>query len=164
MSVGLLLITHAGIGGELLAAATRMLGACPLRAKTLAVSNSDDPAQVGAQARALAQGLDAGDGVLVLTDLFGSTPANIATGLCDAGRTRILTGVNLPMLVRVLNYPQLPLEAMADKALSGARDGVLECPAVGCAAPGQSTPRQSARGQSKAEQPAPGSLDPTGRT
>ncbi len=133
MSVGLLLITHAGIGAELLEAATRMLGSCPLRAKALAVQNGDDPALMGSRARACMHELEAGDGVLVLTDLFGSTPANIASGLRDAGHTRILSGVNLPMLVRVLNYPQLPLDALVDKALSGARDGVLLCPAVGCA-------------------------------
>ncbi len=132
MSVGLLLITHEGIGAELLAVATCMLGRCPLRAEALAVSNGDDPAAVGARARACARALDAGDGVLVLTDLFGSTPANIAAGLSDIDGIRILSGVNLPMLVRVLNYPDLSLAAMADKALHGARDGVLECPGAGC--------------------------------
>jgi PTS system ascorbate-specific IIA component len=135
VSVGLLLITHAGIGAELLAAATGMLGVCPLRAQALSVDNADDPELVGERALACARELDAGDGVLVLTDLFGATPANIASRLCDAGRTRILSGVNLPMLVRVLNYPQLPLDAMAQKALSGARDGVLLCPAAVTAAP-----------------------------
>jgi PTS system ascorbate-specific IIA component len=135
VSVGLLLITHAGIGAELLAAATRMLGACPLRAKALAVGNADDPESVGKRARAYARDLDAGDGVLVLTDLFGSTPSNIASRLGDTGRPRIriLSGVNLPMLVRVLNYPQLPLDAMVDKAVSGAREGVLICHASECA-------------------------------
>lgn len=133
MSVGLLLITHAGIGAELLAAATGMLGVCPLRAQALAVDNADDPESLGERALACARELDAGDGVLVLTDLFGSTPANIASRLCDAGHTRILSGVNLPMLVRVLNYPELPLEAMVDKALSGAKDGVLLCAAAGAA-------------------------------
>ncbi len=138
MSVGLLIITHDGIGAELLAAATRMLGCCPLRAEALAIGNGDDPQRMGARARRWAKALDVGDGVLVLTDLFGSTPANIAAGLCDHGRTRILSGVNLPMLVRVLNYSELSLDAIVVKALSGARDGVLECPAAGCMAPSQS--------------------------
>jgi len=134
VSVGLLLITHAGIGAELLEAATGMLGACPLEAKALSVENGDDPELMEQRARACAQELDVGDGVLVLTDLFGSTPANIASGLCELRDTRILSGVNLPMLVRVLNYPQLPLDDMVDKALSGAREGVLLCPGVGCVA------------------------------
>ena len=132
MSVGLLLITHGGIGAELLEAATRMLGVCPLQAQALAVENGDDPAQLGRRARACVRELEAGEGVLVLTDLFGSTPANVASDLCDLGNTRILSGVNLPMVVRVLNYPQLSLDALVDKALSGARDGVFQCPAAGC--------------------------------
>ncbi len=134
MTVGVLLITHAGIGAELLDAATRMLGDCPLPAKALAVSNADDPERMRARAEQYTRDLDAGDGVLVLTDLFGSTPANIAAGLCDPEHTRILSGVNLPMLVRVLNYPDLPLEAMAHKAMSGAHDGVLMCTGSGCIA------------------------------
>jgi PTS system ascorbate-specific IIA component len=130
VSVGLLLITDAGIGSELLAAATRMLGVCPLPARALSVRNGDDPALMGQRARAFAAELDAGEGVLVLTDLFGSTPANIATSLGEAGYIRVLSGVNLPMLVRVLNYPKLSLDALVDKALSGARDGVLVCTAT----------------------------------
>jgi mannose PTS system EIIA component len=142
MSVGILLITHAGIGAELLAAATHMLGACPLPAKVLSVSSADDPEHLRARAEECARSLDAGDGVLVLTDLFGSTPANIAAGLCDLEHTRILSGVSLPMLVRVLNYPQLPLEAMARKAMSGAHDGVVMCTGAGCIAEydGDTTP------------------------
>jgi PTS system ascorbate-specific IIA component len=141
MSVGLLLITHADIGAELLAAATRMLGRCPLPAKTLSVSNADDPERLRARAEQYARTLDAGDGVLVLTDLFGSTPANIAVGLVDPARNRVLCGVNLPMLVRVMNYPQLPLDAIAHKALSGGHDGVLVCTGAGCAERDAGLPR-----------------------
>jgi PTS system ascorbate-specific IIA component len=73
--------------------------------------------------------LDTGDGVLVLTDLFGSTPSNIAARLLDSSRTRVVTGINLPMLIRVLNYPQLDLASLAAKAVSGGLDGVFEMPA-----------------------------------
>lgn len=134
MSVGLLLITHAGIGAELLEAATRMLGSLPLPAMAMAVENGDDPERLEALARERLRQLDGGDGVLVMTDLFGSTPSNIAARLCDEGRTRILSGVSLPMLVRVLNYPKLPLDALVAKALSGAHDGVLVCAEPGCPA------------------------------
>jgi PTS system mannose-specific IIA component len=71
--------------------------------------------------------LDDGDGVLVLTDLFGSTPANIAASLQARAGVRTLSGVNLPMVVRVLNYSDLPLDALAEKAFGGGRDGVMYC-------------------------------------
>jgi PTS system ascorbate-specific IIA component len=80
------------------------------------------------QALEMAEALNEGDGVLVLTDLFGSTPANIAGSLQSHPWVRVLAGINLPMLVRVLNYPGLPLEEMAAKAESGGQEGVILCP------------------------------------
>lgn len=128
MSVGLLLITHNRIGAELLTTATRMLGSCPLSATAMPVSESDDPDRLRAEALRRADALDDGAGVLVLTDLFGSTPANVAAALCANPNVRVLSGVNLPMLVRVLNYHGLGLKDLAEKALSGGQDGVLICP------------------------------------
>ncbi len=127
MSIGLLLITHNQIGAQLLATATRMLGRCPLQADCLPVGDDDQPAELFAAARRLAERLDHGDGLLVLTDLYGSTPANIAHALADQRGVRVLAGINLPMLVRVLNYADLELAAVTEKALSGGRDGVLPC-------------------------------------
>jgi len=128
MSVGLLIITHKGIGSSLLATATRILGTCPLSAATLSVTEEAERDQLQQQAFQMAEQLDTGDGLLVLTDLFGSTPANIARNLHSQPAVRVLTGVNLPMLVRALNYPTLPLAEIAAKAESGGRDGVLICP------------------------------------
>jgi PTS system mannose-specific IIA component len=127
VSVGLLLITHNSVGSSLLETAVRMLDGCPLRARALAVTDDAARELLAERAREIAQELDSGEGVLVLADLFGSSPANIANGLKGSGRVRVLTGVNLPMLVRVLNYPDLPLAEMAEKALSGGRDGVVLC-------------------------------------
>jgi len=127
VSVGLLLITHNDIGSSLLETATRMLGTCPLNAEALAVTDDAARDQLAYRARRMAEELDTGEGVLVLTDLYGSSPSNIANSLKGLGPMRVLTGINLPMLVRVLNYPALPLSQMAEKALSGGRDGVLLC-------------------------------------
>ena len=127
MSVGLLLITHNDLGSALLETATKMLGSCPLLAETLAVTESVDLDLLRAQSRRMLEDLNRGQGVLVLTDMFGSTPANVATGLQQEGAVAVVAGVNLPMLVRVLNYPQLELQALSDKAISGGRDGVIFC-------------------------------------
>lgn len=131
MSVGLLLITHNQIGSSLLETTTRILGGCPVRAEALDVPEETNSDLLRLQARRMAERLDTGEGVLVLTDLFGSTPANIANGLQEYDGIRVLTGVNLPMLVRVLNYPTLGLGEMTAKALSGGKDGVLLCPGSG---------------------------------
>jgi PTS system ascorbate-specific IIA component len=127
VTVGLLIITHNQIGSELLNTATRMLGYCPLAAASLNVTEHDDPDQLSMQAQCMADQLDTGWGLLILTDLFGSTPANIAHNICQHHMIKILTGINLPMLVRVLNYPTLDLDNLAYKALSGGLDGVILC-------------------------------------
>ncbi|MEJ2095185.1 MAG: PTS fructose transporter subunit IIA [Gammaproteobacteria bacterium] len=124
MSVGLLIISHDGIGPALLGTATFMLGNCPLQAKLLTASRDCDPDELIAEANEEIKSLDEGDGVLVLTDLYGSTPSNIAGRLCELNKVRTVTGLNLSMLIRVLNYPELNLEELADKAYSGAHDGI----------------------------------------
>lgn len=125
MSVGLLVVTHNRIGHELMRTASNILGVCPLSAECLAIEPDSDPAQVHQRGEEVIRRLDRGDGVLILTDAFGSTPSNVATRLGEDIGTAVVSGVNLPMLLRVLNYPGLTLRELQDKALSGGRDGVL---------------------------------------
>ncbi|KAB7623817.1 PTS sugar transporter subunit IIA [Alkalilimnicola sp. S0819] len=125
MSVALLLITHDRIGDALLDTARRTLGVCPLRAECLSVPQDADPDDMTAQAATLVERLEQGDGVLLLTDAYGSTPSNIACRMRALPGTAVVTGINLPMLLRVLNYPTLDLRALRDKALTGGQDGVL---------------------------------------
>ena len=127
MTVGVLLITHGNIGAVLLQSALDILAVCPLPAMNLAAPSGCDPEQVLQDARRAAGPLDSGHGVLVLTDMYGATPSNIACQLGDFHRVRVVSGVNLPMLIRVLNYADLELDELASKAISGGRDGVLPC-------------------------------------
>ncbi len=130
MSVGILLVTHQSLGTALLRVACGIFGTCPTQAESLEVEN-DAPCEVLLdQAWGLLERLDTGDGVLVLTDIYGSTPANLARDLLNGpGQVRLVAGVNLPMLVRALSYAGLDLDSVADKALAGGRDGVLLCAA-----------------------------------
>ncbi len=131
MNVGILLLTHGQIGNALLQTAVEVLGVCPLSSCVLSAPAGCDPEKILSEAGAALNELDSGDGVLVLTDLYGSTPSNIACKLQLHAQVRVVTGLNLPMLIRVLNYPGLELDALRDKALSGGRDGVLSCNAEG---------------------------------
>jgi PTS system ascorbate-specific IIA component len=129
MSVGILLITHSKVGKALLDTAEASLRTLPLAVSCMPVALDANVAQITEQANHAAQALDTGDGVLVLTDAYGSTPANIAVALCQNQHNRIaLAGINLPMLLRTLNYPKLPLEELADVALQGGQRGVIRCP------------------------------------
>ena len=105
MSVGLLIITHGDIGRMLLHTATHMLGVCPLETRALKASFDCDPDATLANAIQYGRELDSGMGVLILTDMYGSTPSNIATRVQDHITASVVAGINLPMLVRVLNYP-----------------------------------------------------------
>lgn len=127
MKVGLLLVTHEGVGQALLANAERMLGGRPLATRVVEAEEDADLDALVAAAEAAREVLDTGAGVLVLTDLYGATPSNAARRLAARPGCRVVAGLSLPMLVRVLNYPNLPLEELAQKALSGGRDGVLLC-------------------------------------
>lgn len=127
MTTGLLVITHNAVGETLVSTAVKMLDVCPLSIKVLAVPFNPNVDKLRAEARKLATELDSGDGVLVLTDLYGSTPSNIAVSLLDTANLQVVAGINLPMLIRVLNYPELNLNELTKKALTGGSDGVLLC-------------------------------------
>jgi PTS system ascorbate-specific IIA component len=127
MKVGILLITHGNIGDALLRTAVDVLGVCPLSVLALAAPPGCNPEEIYQRAREATSQLDSGDGVLVLTDLYGSTPSNIACRLRKLVHVRVISGLNLPMLIRILNYPDLDLDELAHKAVTGGRDGVLTC-------------------------------------
>ncbi len=127
MSVGLLLISHQDIASHLLETTRKMLNTCPLATRALEVPLDYPVEKVLAQAREYIKNLDTGNGVLILTDIYGATPSNIAKTLCETEQCKLVAGLNLPMLVRILNYPQLSLEEMALKAVTGGHDGILLC-------------------------------------
>jgi PTS system ascorbate-specific IIA component len=125
MSVGLLIISHDGIGPAILGTATFMFDGCSLQTRLLAASRDCDPDELIADASEQIAALDEGEGVLVLTDLYGSTPSNVAKNLSSRTRVRTVSGMNLSMLLRVFNYPQLDLDQLAEKAKSGGVDGII---------------------------------------
>jgi len=127
MSVGLLLITHRNIATSLLDSAKQMLDSCPLATRALEVPLDYPVDDILKSAKKHILHLDMGDGVLILTDIYGATPANICKQLCKDNTNILVTGINLPMLIRILNYPQLSKEELALKAVSGGQDGILLC-------------------------------------
>lgn len=124
MSVGLLIITHDGIGSSLLDAINNMIENKPLKARSLSVSCTCDPDALFKTATEYFDAVDDGDGVLVLTDLIGSTPSNVAHRLSTHDNVNIITGINLSMLTRLFNYPELNLSELTEKAYSGGIDGI----------------------------------------
>ncbi len=131
MSVGLLIVTHGEIGTALLNATVRMLGHCPMNVRLIAAPTDVDPDDLREEAEQAIDAVDQGEGVLILTDIYGGTPSNVARRLADGRRVCMISGVNLPMLVRLMNYPDLRSSELAKKAISGGRDGIFGSKAEG---------------------------------
>ena len=123
--IGVVIVAHENLGESLIRCVTHVLGSRPPGIESLTIGSHDEAFSLLPQARKLVATLDQGEGVLVLTDIYGATPANLACKLIVAGKVEVVTGVSLPMLVRALTYRERGLATMVSKAVSGGRDGVL---------------------------------------
>ena len=123
--IGILLITHGSYGEALVQNACHVLNKRPPQLNQLGLSAQDDPLDLLPLARQMLHLVDDGDGVLLLSDLFDATPSNLALKLLEPGRVEGLTGVNLPMLLRALNYRDKGMATLLVRARDGGRDGIL---------------------------------------
>jgi PTS system ascorbate-specific IIA component len=128
--IGILLVSHGAFGEALIHCASHVLGKRPLYLRQLGVTIHDDPDAILPVAEDLIRFLDQGAGVLVLTDIYGATPSNIASRILKPGKVEGIAGVNLPMLIRALTYRDETLEALIAKALSGGQDGLTRMPHI----------------------------------
>jgi PTS system ascorbate-specific IIA component len=123
--VGILLITHNGLGDSLVDCVRHVLGSVPDNLKALSVLADDEPQQKILAGEALLGQLNKGSGVLILTDVFGATPSNIGKQLCQAEGVAGVAGVNLPMLLRVICHSTSTLPELAQLAVEGGRDCIV---------------------------------------
>lgn len=122
--VGVLIISHGELGLCLADCARHVLGRVPDNLAIIGVEKQDNPDARLLDAQALIDKIDDGSGVLVLSDMLGGTPCNIASRLRKRGVVEVVAGVNLPMLVRALSYSAQPLEVVVSKAITGGLEGV----------------------------------------
>lgn len=123
--IGILLITHGSYGEALIQNACHVLNKRPALVNQLGVSAQDDPVDLLPLARQMLSLVNDGSGALVLTDIFGASPANLALKLLKPGHIEGVAGVNLPMLLRALTYREKGMEILLTRTISGGRDGVL---------------------------------------
>ncbi len=124
--IGVLIIAHGNLGDSLIHCASHVMGKRPAQLEYMGVDNNDDPVALLPKAQQLVDQLNQGDGVLILSDMYGATPANLAAKLLKANAVVGVSGINLPMLVRVLTYRNGDLCKLVDKAVSGGREGVVQ--------------------------------------
>ena len=125
MSNSIFIIAHAPLAQALRACALHVYPECAQSVMALDVLPHASPEETLQQARAaLVQSSD--DGVLVLTDIFGATPANVAQKLVAGSHAKLIAGVNVPMLFRTVCYRHEPLDALVARALTGGTQGVMQ--------------------------------------
>ena len=126
MTCGVLLVTHPGVGSAILAVAGGLLRSLPLPTEAFEVPFDADLDALLPQASAALRRVDGGDGVLVLTDLYGASPSNLAARLARLGTpVRRVAALSLPMLLRVMNYSEQTLDELPATAAAGARNGAI---------------------------------------
>ena len=126
MTCGILLVTHPGVGTALLDVATRLLRQLPLKTESFEVPFDADMDALLPLASAALRRVDSGEGVLILTDLYGASPANLAGQLARLGTpVRRVSALSLPMLLRVMNYPEQGLDQLPATAAAGTRNGAI---------------------------------------
>jgi PTS system ascorbate-specific IIA component len=123
--IGILLITHGTFGESLIQNVCHVLNKRPPLIGQLGVAAQDDPLDILPMARVLLKEVDDGEGVLIMTDILGATPANLALKLLEPGRVEGVAGVSLPMVLRALTYRKNGMTILLKKAISGGHDGII---------------------------------------
>ncbi|MCP4335912.1 MAG: hypothetical protein GY785_24975 [Gammaproteobacteria bacterium] len=129
MKVGIVLVTHEQLGVQLMTVAETIFDG-----KMAPVARVSVPANIGPQLlgkyadliRDTMSEADKGAGVLMLTDIYGATPDNLTRHFSEQCHARVISGVNLPMLLRVLNYAQQSLEQLCEIAVVGGCSGIQQ--------------------------------------
>jgi PTS system ascorbate-specific IIA component len=125
----ILIIAHAPLAHALRECALHVFPDCGAQLAAIDVQPNLPPEETLAMARVSMDQLSRAPqvkGVLVLTDIFGATPSNVAQKLVDGVKSRLITGVNLPMLLRSVSYRNEPLEALVSRAVVGGTQGVMQ--------------------------------------
>lgn len=98
--IGMILVTHGHLAEEFVHAMEHVVGAQG-QVATVCIGPNDDMEQRREEIASAIEAVDSGQGAVILTDLFGGTPSNLAISLLEAGRTEVVAGINLPMLIRL---------------------------------------------------------------
>ena len=123
--IGVLIVAHGNFGESLIQCMTHVLGKKPEGIATIQVMGTDSPRDLLPSAQRMVAALDQGDGVLIVTDIFGATPSNLACKLLVPGRVEGVAGANVPMLVRAMTYRNRDMDTLLKRVVSGGCQGVF---------------------------------------
>lgn len=124
MSVGVVIVTHGNTGSAMVEDAGFVLGHAPENVICVSANQSPDLDQSRDRIRSAIGEAESGSGVIVLTDLMGASPSNLVAGMLEDFHAVMVTGINLGMLIRVINYRDKSLELVVRKAVEGGQRSV----------------------------------------
>ena len=123
--IGLLILAYEGTGKGLIDAASHILGQRPPRLETLGLTYNETPEHLALTIQQKLDSLDDGAGVIILSDIYGASHTNAACRLLESGHIELIAGLNLPMLIRIINYRHLPINDVIEKAMAGGGGGIF---------------------------------------
>ncbi|SFD07332.1 PTS sugar transporter subunit IIA [Tropicimonas isoalkanivorans] len=118
--IGIVIVAHGGLADEYLAAVEHVVGKQDAM-RAIAIAPDHDRLAKQAEILEAADAVDSGDGVVVVTDMFGGSPSNLSLRACDKENRKILYGANLPMLIKLAKSRQMPVDAAVQSALKAGR-------------------------------------------
>jgi Phosphotransferase system, mannose/fructose-specific component IIA len=121
---GIIVITHSNYGESLLAAAESILGPIA-NSVAMSVDITADVKETVESLRSTVVSMNKGNGVLILTDMFGGTPTNLSLSLLSIDGVEVVTGVNLPMILRAASHSTTKIEALAEEARQSGLQGIV---------------------------------------
>jgi len=127
MSVSFIILTHHDIGQQMVNVVEETLASRCYSMSALSVYPDQPIEQLIGQIELQRVAFDEGDGVIIFTDLYGATPGNLACRLLEIPSIKVITGVNLPMLLKAQSYANLPLDELVEKVIDGGRQGIILC-------------------------------------
>ncbi|MBI4391957.1 MAG: PTS fructose transporter subunit IIA [candidate division NC10 bacterium] len=123
--VGVIVVTHGQVGTELLRTAQEIVGRIE-RAEAVTIDAAEKIERARSKIEAAIKRVSTGAGVLILTDMFGGTPSNLGLSFLEKGAVEVVTGVNLPMLIKLASLREgLPLRELADRLSTYGQKNIL---------------------------------------
>lgn len=123
--VGVIVVTHGQVGAELLRTAQEIVGRIE-RAEAVTIDAAEKIERARSKIEAAIKRVSTGAGVLILTDMFGGTPSNLGLSFLEKGAVEVVTGVNLPMLIKLPSLREgLPLRELADRLSTYGQKNIL---------------------------------------
>lgn len=124
MSVALLLVSHNKVATSLMEVAASIMNDPPTNYACVEIPMDAQVDNMVTKIDNNISQLDTSDGILIITDMYGGTPSNIAEKFAGSKNTRMISGMNLPMLIRAMNYRDLPFVELTEKIVSGGQQSI----------------------------------------